>query len=78
MWRLYVGGICTGIALGGAACWLAALAILPEPARANLLMNPFFPWAVLLAFVLAGETLRLKAQRRATPDPGRKAGDSAS
>jgi hypothetical protein len=81
MWRLYVGGLCTGFALGGAVCWLAVLAILPESARGNLLSNPFFPWAVLLAFVLAGEALRIKASRiaepNAAPDPARKQGGPA-
>ena len=76
MWRLYVGGFCTGFAVGGAVCWLVALSIIPESARGNLLINPLFPWAVLLAFVLAGETLRMKAKRIAdpstAPDPARK------
>ena len=63
MWRLYVGGLCTGFAIGGAVCWLAILMILPESARSYLFANPLFPWAVLLAFALAGETLRLKARR---------------
>jgi len=62
MWRLYVGGLFTGFALGGAACWLAAASILPEGARGNLLINPLFPWAVLFAFVLAGETLRMSVR----------------
>jgi hypothetical protein len=35
----------------------------PESARGNLLINPFFPWSVFLAFVLAGETLRVRAKR---------------
>ena len=70
MWRLYVGGLCTGFAVGGAACWLAALAIVTESARDNLLANPFFPWVVLLAFVLAGETLRAKARKIAGPNRG--------
>ena len=69
MWRLYVSGLCTGFALGGAVCWLAVLSIVPESTRGNLSSNPFFPWAVLLAFVLAGETLRLKAKRIAEPNP---------
>ena len=63
MWRLYVGGLCTGFAIGGAVCWLVVLLILPESARGILLSNPLFPWSVLLAFVLAGETLRVKAKR---------------
>jgi hypothetical protein len=69
MWRLYAGGLCTGFALGGAVCWLAVLSILPESARGNLLINPFFPWGVFLAFVLAGETLRRKVARIAEPSP---------
>jgi hypothetical protein len=81
MWRLYVGGLCTGFAIGVAVCWLAVLSIVPESARDNLLINPFFPWAVCLAFVLAGETLRLKAKRiakpNAAPDPARKQGGPA-
>jgi hypothetical protein len=76
MWRLYVGGLCTGLAIGGATCWLAALSIVPESARGNLLINPLFPWAVFLAFLLAGETLRVRARRagepNAAPDPARK------
>lgn len=67
MWRLYVGGLCTGFAIGGAACWLAVLSVVPESARGYLLTNPLLPWAVLLAFVLAGETLRLKAKRANGP-----------
>ena len=67
MWRLYVGGLCTGFAIGGAACWLAVLSIVPESARGNLLINPLFPWAVFLAFVLAGETLRMRARRTGEP-----------
>ena len=82
MWRLYVGGLCTGFAIGGAVCWLAVLSIVPESARGNLLINPFFPWAVLLAFVLAGETLRMKAKRivepPAAPDPVCKPGGSVA
>ena len=66
MWRLYVGGLCTGFVVGGAAFWLAALAILPESTRGDILISPMFPWAVLLAFVLAGETLRMKAKRIAS------------
>ena len=81
MWRLYVGGLCTGFAIGGAVCWLAVLSIVPESARGNLLMNPFFPWGVFLAFVLAGETLRIKAKRiaepNAAPDPARNRGGPA-
>lgn len=76
MWRLYVGGLCTGFAIGGAVWWLAALSIVPEPARGYLLINPFFPWALLFAFVLAGENLRMKAKRNrepnAAPDPAPK------
>jgi hypothetical protein len=68
MWRLYVGGLCTGFAIGGAVCWLAVLSIVPESARGDLLINPFFPWAVLIAFVLAGETLRVKAKKIAEPN----------
>ena len=63
MWRLYAGGLCTGFAAGGAVGWLAALLVLPEAARGYLLVNPAFPWMVLLAFVLAGETMRMKAKR---------------
>jgi len=73
MWRLYASGLCTGIAIGGAAGWLAAALIVPETARGYLVVNPLFPWAVLFAFVLAGETLRRKAKGTgiplAAPDP---------
>lgn len=73
-WRLYVGGLCTGFAIGGAACWLAMLSILPESARGTFFINPLFPWAVLFAFVLAGETLRMRAKEKgeqnAAPDRG--------
>jgi len=68
MWRLYVGGLCTGFAIGGAVCWLAVLSIVPESTRSNFLINPLFPWAALLAFVLAGETLRVRARRIADPN----------
>ena len=68
MWRLYVGGLCTGFAIGGAVCWLAVLSIVPESARGSLLINPLFPWAVFLAFVLAGETLRMRVRRIAEPN----------
>jgi len=63
MWRLYVGGLLTGFAIGGAACWLIALFLVPESSRGNLLINPLFPWAILLCFVLAGETVRVKCQK---------------
>jgi len=63
MWRLYVGGLCTGFAIGAAVCWLVVLSLVPESARGDLLTNPLFPWAVLLAFALAGETLRMRARR---------------
>ncbi len=68
MWRMYIGGLCTGFAVGGAASWLAVLSLLPESARGSLLINPFFPWAVFLAFVLAGETLRVKARNATYPN----------
>jgi len=81
MWRLYVGGLCTGFAIGGAVCWLVVLSILPESARGYLLTNPVFPWMVLIAFTLAGENLRMKAKRFAepnpAPDPACKQGDPA-
>ncbi len=78
MWRPYVGGLCTGFAIGGAACWLAVLSIIPESDRGNLLINPFFPWAVFLAFVLAGETLRVRAKRTAaSPDRAHEQGGPA-
>jgi hypothetical protein len=76
MWRLYVGGLCTGFAVGGTACWLAVLSIVPESARGSLFINPFFPWAIFLAFVLAGETLRMRAGitggTKGAADPARK------
>jgi len=49
-----------------AVCPVEAFHELPD----KLLSNPFFPWAILLAFVLAGENLRAKAKRVA--EPGRK------
>ena len=70
MWRLYVGGLCTGFAIGGAVCWLVALLILPEATRGSLLTNPAFPWMVLVAFVLAGENLRMKAKKTTGPRAG--------
>jgi hypothetical protein len=67
MWRSYVGGLLTGVAVGGAASWLAVLSLVPAPDRDHLLVNPYFPWAALLAFALAGETLRVKARAGARP-----------
>ena len=72
MWRLYVGGLCTWFAIGGAVCWLVVLMVVPESARGDLLTNPLFPWAVLLAFVLAGETLRMRAKRIAATSTARE------
>jgi hypothetical protein len=60
MWRLYVGGLLTGFAIGGFAVWLAAWAIVPESARAHI--PPAVPLA-LLPFVLAGEKLRIRASK---------------
>ena len=68
MWRLYVGGLCMGFALGGAACWLVVLLILPESTRGILLANPAFPWMVFLTFGLAGENVRIKAKKASEPD----------
>jgi hypothetical protein len=61
MWRLYVGGLLTGFAIGGFAAWLWAWAMTPESS------HPSFPgWVplLLLPFVLAGENLRVKAKSR--------------
>ena len=81
MWRLYVGGLCMGFAIGGAVCWLIAVLLAPESARGSLLVNPMFPWVVLLAFGLAGEALRRKgrkfAQENTPPDAARKPGGPA-
>jgi hypothetical protein len=56
-WRIYVGGLFTGFALGGFVAWCAAWAIVPQSARASL---PTPLPLVLLAFVLAGEQLRIR------------------
>jgi hypothetical protein len=73
MWRSYVGGLFMGVAVGGALCWISALTILSGPARAQLVAVPMFPWAVLVAFALAGETLRVKAAAAAGPTNLREA-----
>jgi hypothetical protein len=70
MWRLYVGGLFTGFAIGGAVCWLFVLLIIPESARGYLLTNSAFPWMVLPAFVLAGENLRVKGKKNAASRTG--------
>jgi hypothetical protein len=61
MWRLYVGGLLTGFAIGGFVVWLIALMLVTEPSN-----NPFPFWMplVLLPFVLAGENLRVKTKSR--------------
>jgi hypothetical protein len=80
MWRLYVGGLCTGFAVGGCALWLAASYVVSESAHANM---PSYGLLLLLPFVRAGEALRVaggKAVRAmrspaapgAAPDPARR------
>jgi hypothetical protein len=61
MWRLYVGGLLTGFAIGGSVVWVIALTMIPTESR------PFLPgWMplLLLPFVLAGENLRVKAKSK--------------
>jgi hypothetical protein len=62
MWRLYVGGILTGFAMGVFVGWLAVWSLLPESTRTQ-----FAPWMplLLLPFVLAGETLRVRSKKHA-------------
>jgi hypothetical protein len=60
MWRLYVGGLLTGFALGGFVAWCAAWTIVPESARAQI---PVSALLFLLAFVLAGEKLRIRGSK---------------
>jgi len=57
MWRVYISGLLTGFAIGGFVVWCAALTIVPESAR-----DQVPPWGplVLLPFVLAGESLRIR------------------
>jgi hypothetical protein len=63
MWRLYVGGLLMGIAIGGFLFWLAAWSIVPESARNDFAMYPL----LLLPFALAGENLRIKSKKNAEP-----------
>jgi hypothetical protein len=64
MWRIYVGGLFTGMGIGIFLMWLAAWMIAPETARTQLLPFGFFP----LVFVLAGETLRIRGRKPETRD----------
>jgi hypothetical protein len=61
MWRLYVGGLLTGFAIGGFVAWLMAWGLAPESS-----LTPFPSWVplLLLPFVLAGENLRVNAKSR--------------
>ena len=61
MWRLYVGGLLMGFAIGGFVVWLWAWTMIDDSSRTF-----FPPWVplLLLPFVLAGENLRVKAKSR--------------
>jgi hypothetical protein len=65
MWRIYVGGLLMGFAMGFVV-WCAAWTIVPASARADLTLIP----ELLLPFALAGETLRIRGSN--PPDTGRK------
>ena len=65
MWRIYVGGLLTGFAIGGFAAWCAALYLVPETARYQI---PVWGPLVLLPFVLAGETLRIRGSKPAAKE----------
>jgi hypothetical protein len=60
VWRIHVGGLLTGVALGGFAAWCAAWTIVPEAARGQV---PAWGPLVLLPFLLAGETLRIRGSK---------------
>ncbi len=60
MGRIYLSGLLTGFAIGGFVVWCAALAIVPESARAQV---PVWGPLVMLPFALAGETLRIRASK---------------
>ncbi len=60
MWRLYVGGLLTGFAIGGFVVWCAAWVIVPESARAQV---PVWGPLLLLPFLLAGESLRIRSSK---------------
>jgi hypothetical protein len=70
MWRLYVGGLLTGFAIGGFVVWLAIWAIVSEPVRFQI---PSYAPLVLLPFLLAGETLRMRGQASLTGNEGESA-----
>jgi hypothetical protein len=61
MWRIYVGGLLMGFAIGGFTVWCAVLTLVPPSVRSNLTLFPL----VLLPFALAGEALRIRASRLA-------------
>jgi hypothetical protein len=67
MWRIYAGRLLMGFAMGGFVAWCAAWAIVPESARARV---PVWAPLVLLPFLLAGETLRIRGSKPS--DKGRK------
>jgi hypothetical protein len=60
MWRLYMGGLLTGIGIGLFVAWCAAWTIVPESARAQI---PIAPAVLLFVLVAAGENLRLRGRK---------------
>jgi len=62
MWRIYVGGLLTGIAIGGFVAWCVAWTIVPDSARAQI--SVALP-LILVPFVLAGERLRIRGSKPA-------------
>jgi hypothetical protein len=69
MWRIYVGGLLTGFAIGGFAALFAAWTMVPESARSQF---PAWGPLLLLPFVLAGETLRIRGSKAALTRNERK------
>jgi hypothetical protein len=61
MWRVYVGGLLMGFAIGGFAVWCAVLTLVPPSVRPHLTLFPL----MLLPFALAGETLRIRGSKLA-------------
>ena len=63
MWRHYVGGMLTGVAIGWCFCLIAIYTgAFGEQAKTNV--PPGF-FMMMIPFILAGETLRLRAKVRA-------------
>jgi hypothetical protein len=58
-WRIYVGGLLMGFAIGGFAVWCAAWTIVPPSARTHMGVIP----GLFLPFALAGETLRMRGSK---------------